>query len=31
MKYGRITGWGKCVPDRVLTNFGLAQMGDTSD
>jgi len=31
MKYGRIVGWGKYVPTKVLTNFDLAQMVDTSD
>jgi 3-oxoacyl-[acyl-carrier-protein] synthase-3 len=31
MKYGRIVGWGKYVPDRVLTNFDLERMVDTSD
>jgi 3-oxoacyl-[acyl-carrier-protein] synthase-3 len=30
-KYARITGWGKHVPDRVLTNFDLEKMVDTSD
>lgn len=30
-KYGRITGWGKSVPERVLTNHDLEQMVDTSD
>jgi len=30
-RYGRITGWGKSVPARVLTNFDLEQMVDTSD
>ncbi len=30
-KYARITGWGKYVPDRVLTNFDLEKMVDTSD
>lgn len=31
MKYGRIAGWGKYVPERVLTNFDLEKMVDTSD
>lgn len=31
MKYGRIAGWGKCVPAQVLTNFDLEKMVDTSD
>ncbi|MEP0763584.1 MAG: ketoacyl-ACP synthase III [Chloroflexota bacterium] len=30
-RYARITGWGKYVPARVLTNHDLAQMVDTSD
>ncbi len=30
-KYARVTGWGKYVPDRVLTNFDLEKMVDTSD
>ena len=30
-RYGRITGWGKSVPARVLTNFDLEQMVDTTD
>jgi 3-oxoacyl-[acyl-carrier-protein] synthase-3 len=30
-KYARITGWGKYVPERVLTNFDLEKMVDTSD
>lgn len=30
-KYARITGWGKHVPERVLTNFDLEKMVDTSD
>jgi 3-oxoacyl-[acyl-carrier-protein] synthase-3 len=28
--YARITGWGKYVPERVMTNHDLAQMVDTS-
>jgi len=31
MKYGRIVGWGKCAPHKVLTNFDLEKMVDTSD
>jgi 3-oxoacyl-[acyl-carrier-protein] synthase-3 len=31
MLYGRITGWGKCVPDKVITNADLEKMVDTSD
>src|SRR5512143_714046 len=31
MFYGRIIGWGKAVPDRVLTNTDLEKMVDTSD
>ncbi|MFZ5916254.1 MAG: beta-ketoacyl-ACP synthase III [Chloroflexota bacterium] len=30
-RYGRITGWGMYVPDRVVTNHDLEQMVDTSD
>jgi 3-oxoacyl-[acyl-carrier-protein] synthase-3 len=30
-RYGRITGWGKSVPEKVLTNFDLEKMVDTSD
>lgn len=30
-RYARITGWGKYVPSRVVTNHDLAQMVDTSD
>ncbi len=30
-QYARITGWGKYVPERVLTNFDLEKMVDTSD
>jgi 3-oxoacyl-[acyl-carrier-protein] synthase-3 len=29
--YARITGWGKYVPERVLTNADLEKMVDTSD
>ena len=31
MKYGRIVGWGKYAPARVLTNDDLARLVDTSD
>ena len=31
MLYGRIIGWGKAVPDQVLTNVDLEKMVDTSD
>jgi 3-oxoacyl-[acyl-carrier-protein] synthase-3 len=31
VQYARITGWGKYVPERVLTNFDLEKMVDTSD
>jgi 3-oxoacyl-[acyl-carrier-protein] synthase III len=31
MLYGRIIGWGKAVPDQILTNFDLEKMVDTSD
>jgi 3-oxoacyl-[acyl-carrier-protein] synthase-3 len=30
-KYARITGWGKYLPERVLTNQDLEKMVDTSD
>ena len=30
-KYARITGWGKYLPERVLTNFDLEKMVDTTD
>ena len=30
-RYGRITGWGKSLPERILTNHDLEQMVDTSD
>ncbi len=30
-RYGRITGWGKYLPRRILTNADLEQMVDTSD
>ncbi len=31
MKYGRIVGWGKYAPSKVLTNFDLEKMVDTTD
>jgi 3-oxoacyl-[acyl-carrier-protein] synthase-3 len=31
MLYGRITGWGKCVPEKVVTNADLEKIVDTSD
>lgn len=31
IRYARITGWGKSVPQRILTNHDLEQMVDTSD
>ena len=31
MGYGRITGWGKYTPERVLTNDDLGRIVDTSD
>jgi 3-oxoacyl-[acyl-carrier-protein] synthase-3 len=30
-KYARITGWGKHLPERILTNADLEKMVDTSD
>lgn len=30
-RYGNIVGWGKYVPERVLTNSDLEKMVDTSD
>ncbi len=30
-RYGRITGWGKSLPRRILTNHDLEQMVNTSD
>lgn len=30
-RYAKITGWGKYVPERILTNHDLEQMVDTSD
>jgi 3-oxoacyl-[acyl-carrier-protein] synthase-3 len=31
MKRATITGWGKCVPPAVLSNFDLEKIMDTSD
>jgi len=31
MRYAHITGWGKYVPETVLTNDDLARLVDTSD
>ncbi|RME83409.1 MAG: ketoacyl-ACP synthase III [Caldilineae bacterium] len=31
LRYAHITGWGKALPDRVITNDELAQIVDTSD
>ncbi len=31
VRYARITGWGKHVPEKVLTNHDLEKMVDTSD
>ena len=31
MRYGNLVGWGKYVPERVVTNDDLAQRVDTSD
>ena len=30
-RYAAITGWGKSVPEKVLTNEDLAKLVDTSD
>ena len=30
-KYGRITGWGSYVPEKVLTNFDLEEIVDTTN
>lgn len=30
-KYARVTGWGKYLPERILTNFDLEKLVDTSD
>lgn len=29
--YARITGWGKCLPDRIVDNFELEKVLPTSD
>ena len=31
MRYAHITGWGKFLPQRVMTNDDIAKMVDTSD
>jgi 3-oxoacyl-[acyl-carrier-protein] synthase-3 len=31
MQYAQITGWGKCVPPKILSNADLATFMDTSD
>lgn len=31
MAYAAITGWGMCVPERILTNADLERMVETSD
>jgi 3-oxoacyl-[acyl-carrier-protein] synthase-3 len=31
MKRATVTGWGKCVPPAVLSNFDLEQVMDTTD
>jgi len=31
MRYARITGWGKYVPERILSNQDLEKMVETSD
>jgi 3-oxoacyl-[acyl-carrier-protein] synthase-3 len=30
-RYAKITGWGKYVPERIVTNHDLAKIVDTSD
>jgi len=30
-RYAHVVGWGKCAPQRVLTNDDLSRMVDTSD
>ncbi len=30
-RYAQITGWGCCVPDKVVTNEALARIVDTTD
>ncbi len=31
LRYSRISGWGKYTPEKILTNFDLEKMVDTSD
>ncbi len=31
LRYSQISGWGKYVPEKVLTNFDLEKMVDTND
>ena len=31
MRQAAITGWGKCAPDKVLSNDDLATLLDTND
>ncbi len=31
VKYAHIVGWGKYLPEKVVTNFDLAEMMDTTD
>ncbi len=31
MRYAHIVGWGKCVPEKIITNDDLAKTVDTSD
>jgi 3-oxoacyl-[acyl-carrier-protein] synthase-3 len=31
LRYSRITGWGKYVPEKILTNADLEKMVDTND
>lgn len=31
MQFAAVTGWGMCVPERVLTNADLEQLVDTAD
>ena len=30
-RYAQITGWGSCVPEKVLTNEALSHVVDTTD
>lgn len=30
-RYAQVTGWGMCVPDKVLSNHELAKVVDTTD